>query len=693
MARIFAALIGGLLLGAAVTYTLVAGDEPVAADEVVRDIVDIPKMSDGDAEQHRDEGFQNLTTIEEVFALPTDFTRSEALYALAGRSDASDVQNLIFDANRIADDVERENALGILFSRLAEEDPQSALALSRTEFFRGIRSAEETVWRAWARKDFEGAIFAARTQTTAPHQNTAARSLYFAFGYMGNETTDRIEAELGIAPDRSARGRYLYLLADDSPATAISFINDHERGTEQQEYVSWLAYYVSLRDPVAALAYADQFRVETDAQQYRNIINANVARENPQATIERLLAEGGNMQRSGEFYSAVSALADSDIDAAKLYFEQSQSTQQRQVIGSAIASRLAKDDPTAALIWARENDRIGTAFLETTVLAHIAETDPQLALSEALNIQSSQARSSALSNIVQQIARINPREAAAFLDQIENPQQRMEAGQQLAWAWMRRDADAALDWILGQDSENATQMMEQAGYMLMRQDLDAAIRALPRIDAKHQESWRQQIAQQLATNRSPTAAQDFIRQFEGQPGYDQLQASLITGVAETDPMMAKQLADQMTDGNARDRAYVQVVSQRAQTNPMEAAGWIRGIADEHLRGMATAQLAQHWYANDPAVATRWVSNLPVGSARDDAIVQLSYRWREPTDEQLNMIAGITDREKRGQAKVRRIYNLVRSNPARARELLQDEDISDMQRQRVEAMLSQYASGF
>ncbi len=116
---------------------------------------------------------------------------------------------------------------------------------------------------------------------------------------MGNEITERIEAELGIGPDRSSRGRYLYLLADKSPAEAIAFINGIERGTEQREYVSWLAYYVSLRDPTAALQYANLFEFASDGERYSSIINSNTARENPQATIDRLLASGQSGRSSG----------------------------------------------------------------------------------------------------------------------------------------------------------------------------------------------------------------------------------------------------------------------------------------------------------------------------------------------------------------------------------------------------------
>jgi hypothetical protein len=690
-----AALIGGILLGilamlAAARFGSSSNQSP---DEIVRDIADVPKMAQAVAEKHRDEQYTSLTSVEEVIALPTEFARSEALYVLAGRSDSAGVQNLIFEANRIADDVERVSLLNILFFRLAETDPLSALALARTGYFNGIKSIERTVWRAWARKDLEDALFAAKTQTSMAHQNSSAQSLYAAFGYMGNETTERIEAELGIGPDRSSRGRYLYQLADRSPAEAIAFINGLERGTEQRENVSWLAHYVSLQDPSAALRYADLFRVASDGEYYSRIINGNIARENPHAAIERLLANGNSGRSSGEYQSAMSALASTDLDAAKQYFEQARSSDDRMMFGSAIASEMAKKDPVGALAWARANDKGPFPYLQMSVLGHIAQTDPQLALTEALDTPNVQMRSQMVSMVVQHIARNDPADAVTYLDQVQDRQQKLEVTQQLASSWIQRDPEAAIDWILSQDKETAGQLVQMAALRLLDTDIDAAIRMLPRVGEQNQESMRQQIAQRLATSRSPDEAQSFIRQFVGQPGYDQLQASLISGVARTDVLMAKQLADQLADGNARDRAYVQVIAQHAQTNPTEAARWLRNVTDERMRGVAAGQLAAQWYAHDPAAAARWVTGLPAGSSRDDAIMQMSSQWRDATPEQEKLIASIEDRDKRGKAKIRQIYNVMRTNPAKARKLLEDEDIPSYERQRVETMISQYGSRF
>jgi len=690
MAKLIAAVIAGVVLGILVMLAAArlgpSGNE--IPDEAFRDIVDVLKMSPAAAEKHRVEQYINLSSVEEIVSLPTEFARSEALFALAGRSDSAGVQKLIFGANRIADEVERIDLLKILFFRLAETDPQSALALARTDHFESIKSIEQIVWRTWARKDFEEALLAAKTQSSLAHRNSAAQSLYAAFGYMGNVMTERIEAELLIGPDRSSRGRFLYRLADRSPAEAIAFINGLERDVEQQEYVSWLAHYVSLSDPISALGYAHLFAVASDGKRYSDIINSAVARENPQAAIERLLASGQNLRSNGEYYSAIRALASADLDASMRYFEQARTAELRRAFGSAIVSELAKKDPSQAMSWARANDKERFLYLQMSALAQIAELDPQLALTEALNTPNPQMRPNMVGSVVQQIAQNDPALAVAYLDQIQDRRQKLEASQQLAYTWIRQDPEAAIDWILSQDKKTAAEMIRQAGAMLLRSDIDAAISLLPRIGEQSQVSMRRQIAQRLATVRSPGEAQSFIRQFEGQPGYDQLQASVISGVAKSDALLAKQLADQLADSNARDTAYVQVVAQRARTDPIEAARWLSSISDEHLRGTAAGQLATRWYARDPIAAEHWVSNLAAGSSRDDAIMHMSSQWGDPTAEQKDLIASIEDRDKRGQAKIRQIYQIMQTDPIKARELLKDEDIPSYQRQQVETVISQ-----
>lgn len=693
MARPAVVLIGGIVLGALTMFFALQLGRPGGSspDEVVRDISNVPVMAQATAEKHRNEQYVSLTSILELIALPTEFARSAALFSLADRSDSASVQRLIFEANRVADDLERARLLNVLFFRLAELDPQSALVLSRSDDFGGIKSIERTVWRAWARKDLDDALFEAKTQTSIAYQNSAAQSLYAAFGYMGNETTDYIEGELGIGPDRSSRGRYLYRLADESTPEAIAFINSLDRGVEQKEYVSWLAYYVSLGDPQAALAHAPLFDVAADGERFESIITSNIARENPRATIDRLLAGGNRGSGSSELYSALRALASSDLSALMDYYEQARSTEDKQMFGSTIAAELARSDPEKALAWADAHDAGRIPRLKISVIAIIAETDPQRAFMEAVKAPDVEVRSQLVSDIVHRIARSDPSAAVAFLDQIQDKRQRLDASRQLASTWIRRDPEAATDWILSQDQAAVGPMLQSASFQLVRHDVDKAIQLLPKMDPSDRVALRQQIAERLATNRSPSDAQAFVRQFEGQPGYDQLQASVIAGVAKSDVFSAKQLADQLSSGAARDRAYMEIIIQQAQTDPVQAIGWLNSVGSDHMRGAAAGQLVTRWYASDPSAAVNWVSNLPGGALKDDAIMHMSTRWERPTTEQEDLIATISDREKRGQAKVRQVYRLMRTDPTRARELLKDEDIPSSMRQQAEVLISQYGS--
>jgi len=691
MGRTLAVLFGGVILGVLVSLAATRLWQPDGslAGPVVRDIADVPLMTQEVAEEHRLEDYARLTSIEDLMRLPTEFARSAALFSLADRSDSASVQRLVFDANRVADETERQRLLDILFFRLAELDPRSALVLARAEEFRGIKSLERTVWRTWARKDLDDALFGAKTQTAVAHRNSAAQSLYAAFGYMGNETTDRIEFELGIGPDRASRGRYLYRLADESVPAAIAFINSLERGREQQEYVSWLAYYVSLADPHAALASAPLFSVASDGERFESIIKNNIARGDPQGTIDRLLAAGSSPSPSRELYSAVRTLAGTDLGAVMRYYDQARSAENRNVFGSAIATELAKTDPDEALAWVDANETGQSIDLRMAVLSQIATKDPERAFAEALKIPNGQLRSAVAADLVRRVARDNPTAAVAFVDQIQNNQHKRDATQQLVSTWMRSDPEAATEWILSHDKEAAGPMLQSAAFQMLHRDVDKAIQLLPRLDPMFQAGLRQQIAEQLATARSPAEAQAFILQFEGEPGYDQLQASVIAGVAHTDVFMAKQLADQLAAGDARDRAYLQVISQQAQTDPVPALGWLNGIDNKRIRGAAAGQLVTQWYANDPPAALRWVSSLPGGALRDDVIMNMSSYWQEPTREQSDLIGSIQDREKRSRAKIQRAYRLMRTDPDRARKLLEDDDIPSKMRQELELVINQY----
>ena len=105
-------------------------------------------------------------------------------------------------------------------------------------------------------------------------------------------------------------------------------------------------------------------------------------------------------------------------------------------------------------------------------------------MTEALNTPNDQMRSNMVRIVVQQVARSDPANAVAILDQIEDRQQKIEASQHLMSSWIHQDPEAAIAWILGQDKETAGRMIQMAAFGLVDNDIDAAIRLLPRIERR-----------------------------------------------------------------------------------------------------------------------------------------------------------------------------------------------------------------
>lgn len=682
MLRTLTALAVGLLAGAVTVYLLTRG-ESAPADAVVRDMADVPKLSAAAAEQQRTDYYADVETVEDAMALPTEFAQLEALFVLAGRSDPGAVQALIFEANRIADDIVREQALGVLFYRLAELDAPSALALARTDYFRGLRSLEDTVWKAWARQDLDEALVAAKSQTTGHDQKRAAQSLFAAFGYLGNETTDRIEAELDIGPDRSTRARYLYRLADRSPEEAIRYV-EGLNARESVEAASWLAYHLGRSEPALAQSLAARFDDPRLEQSFRSAIQNNVARREPRAVLDDILASGRAGDRQGEFISAIHTLAAEDVDAALAYFDRLGNEEDRRFAGLAIAEKLAEEDPRRALAWARANELPGDfSRLEMSVLMRIAHEDPEFALAEAQRSTDRRVRMNHVSSIFSQIADDDPQRAIAMAEKITDRQLREQATHSAVSHWISDDAEAALDWILSQDDAEAAVLLARESWTIVSSDVDTAIRVLDRVPEMQRRNMQLQIAQELATRRSPAEAQAFVQRFEGEPNYPQLQATVISAMAESNPEMALQMTDRLADRTARNTAYAAIIGQEALRDPRAAAGLLSLIDDESYLGTATGQIASQWYASEPEAAMRWVASLPSGAQRDDAVMHMASAWQRPTQEQQALVDSIADDGKRGQAKLRMIYSVMQTDPERARALLEDPDIPEAQRQQLE----------
>ena len=681
MARAISMAAAGFILGIVATFVAIQlPRDAVPTSSTV--IENVPAMSLEAAESHRNSSYAEIRSIEETLALPGDFAQTEALYALAGRSDSAGVQDLIFQANRIADPSDRSAALGILFLRLTELDPRSALALSRTVQLPGERQIEANVWRNWGKLDLDQALAAAAAIDSSAERNLAAQALYAAYDFHGNETTSYIEKSLGFRPNASTRALYLAQLADRDPVEAVKVINAMQDAASRQQAAAHLGHRLGRLPGVRAEQYAKTFNDRMARQTYTHSVRSAMAEINPEAVLDEMLAGKRNLEHTMDAYSALQTLASRDIDKALEYLGRIRNPSHRQMLASVVGQALAQADPQRGLAWAQENDPGMRTGLYVGTISAVAAVDPDLAIQTANRLPSGMQRQQAYEMAVMTISQQDPARAVALLDQIEQREMRENVARSLAIVWVQTDPDAAMTWMMNRDRSERPALLSMAADYLTQTDLDSALEWLPRLDEESQSVWLAQIAPQIAMQRSVMEAQRFIRQFEGSDSYPQLLASTIQGIAQVDITTAIGMADSIPTGPERDMLYMGLISQYGHEDPQQATAMVTSIADEAQRSHATAMLVMQWSHYDPEAAHQWAQDLPRGTARDDAIGTLASNWEEMTPSRRLLVNSIGDLEKRKQALVAHIQNIAQNDPQRAERLMNDLDLNEEERRQL-----------
>lgn len=648
-----------------------------------RTIGDVPPMSATEAASHRKDRYASIDSIENLLALPGHFARMEALYALAGRSGSAAVQNLVFQADGIADASDREDVLLVLFARLTELDAPSALALSRTPGFSVDPAFEREVWRRWGALDLDAALDHAAGLDRSS-RNRAAQALFAAYDYWGSDEASVIAERLGVQPDNRTRSAHVDDLAHTDPATAIAYVHAIESPQHRRQAAAHLGRLLGQE----GIEYADRWAALFEDPELRRTFqdaSAQAAAEvDPDGTLERLLAE--DAVRGSRLAGAFTAVAGQDIEQALLWLERLDNSQQRRLAGGAIAAQLARVDPLRALDWARENDQGIEMGLYRTVIGTLAETNPELAFNHVMSLDQKWHRMSGLMAITTRLSEHDPQQAAQLMSTVEDADARNMMVQQIATNWMQSDPEAALDWIMSSEVSGQDDLMTSAAHVVARVDVDAAVRLLPRLDKDMAPVWRQQIAANLAAQRSVAEAEGFVAQFEGTPEYPQLVGGVIQGLAQSDPRAAVEMLARAPETPDRFMLSTIVYMYYAQQSPRQAAEAAAAISDGNERENVMRQVLQEWAQSDPSAAERWADGQPSGPGRDSAIAGLSSQWNELTPRRRRMLESIADPAQRSNAIRSVVFGIAREDRDRAEQVLYSLNLSREEEQQTLKLL-------
>lgn len=666
-------------------------------------------LSRREVENSRQQHFADITSIRDVLQIPNDFDQTEALYALAGRSGADQLQSLIEEANRLSIDGERLAALQILFLRYSEIDPQAALIHLDSLAPRGARAILSSIFRSWSKVDPDAAIATAnrindrqqrRTaseaimRTVADHTpqllpqaaaqlHEAVNSERFALeGIVRQAETDpqaAIEAAQQLA-DKQLRQRAVYgialNMAKQNPQQALRFMRGLDDARLRRELMRGAMSEWAKIDPEAALAYARSEGL-TDTGSLIATAMREIARDDPLAALNQ--ADLLDMRaRQSAYASIYSTWGQVDLQAAISHAESLDNDKLQMQVFSSLAREYANRFPEEALLWAEQFDGPMQASIGNMVLREIGNSRPQLALEAALSATATPARNQTVNHILRSLAATDPQTAVNYLERLPPGPARERSRQHIIQSWAAQDLDAAYAWVNQLEGKAYTQTVVSLSHQLAASDPDRAAQLTDQIRGDARQQWISNVAANYA-QRNQSEAVDWLQQYQREPGYSKAMRAIAQVAAQTDPMAALAMVDDITSAQDRQVAVDTITRTWSSREPAAAAAWAETLEDPSQRSSAIRIAANRWARFDPQAAGQWVMQLKSDSARDDALVSLVHQHRDSADSALPLINAMQSEQRRLSAVSSLYTRMLQYDPDGAEDFLARTGISAQSR--------------
>lgn len=293
----------------------------------------------------------DIESVKRAIANVSEFEKKRVLFEIAAEADSATLQRLIFDANRIDDYDDRHTTLLVFFGRLTELDPRSALALAQSDTIVLQDGIVKQVWKLWAIEDLESALQEAVQLPDEFDRKVAAQSMFSAYGYMGNTATRRISAITGIAPDSESRARYLYRLADLSPASAFDQVNVMDSAKMQREAIIHLGHYLVRQEGGRAIGYANRLANSDHRNKYLAVVIRKIAEADPLSALTAISSMDDPRLQYHLFNDLFMEVAQRDIHLAKQLADSLVHTRAKDMAYYRIIHRHAHRDPVESAAW------------------------------------------------------------------------------------------------------------------------------------------------------------------------------------------------------------------------------------------------------------------------------------------------------------------------------------------------------
>lgn len=639
-------------------------------------------------------------------ALPTvgGYSERSAVYQLAANADPASLRSLIEEGAARPESAERRFLLATLLSRYAESAPYDAISLvDDLELDTSILAA---LYGSWAGSDPAAALDAWRLAADTREARAIGLALFEALGG-GEQAFSSVLTSLPPNLDAEYfQAEVIGLWAETAPEAALRKTLSLERRSTRERALNKVAWAWSERDPHAALGALGSI----DDPELENAFRAAVIRKwsvfEPESALEHVIGLGDPSQRSMSLAHqalrrvaqsdplraleladrlpgpqtrwgqqvVVEAWATDDVMGALAYVENLPTGQQHQQLQQVIAHTYGKQDPAAAFAWARNLDPSLPGVLDAVVRG-IASTDPVRAVDALLTLDSEEAQRDIARSIAMYAAYSGmPETLADRLAMLPDAEVKGDAVRALISNWASTDPESALVWLLANADAAGTSGFSKVAQQLGHADPAMAVRYTSKVPSAHREAWVEHVAAGYA-QIDPTAAFDWISQFQGEPAYEAGLATMIKHSAPQDPRGAARMLETIVDSPHSANAASNIAEHWTRSEPRAAATWAQGLSDNRARMSAVSGVSRQWAKTDPRAAERWALEFDSASDRDLALVSVVTTIASKETPDAKLLNAFSSDTVRNQILPQVVYHVAQRDADAARRLI-DEYVSD-----------------
>lgn len=314
---------------------------------------------------------------------------------------------------------------------------------------------------------------------------------------------------------------------------------------------------------------------DSESKMLTHLLLTRWAKADPEAAFASLDDANFSLER-GHSISVLSALAALDPKRTADWLTSPSNTRAfypvvGHILSGTIAKEWARQDPDAALAWARTLADQQQAGAYSGVLGTIAATDPQKAATLAQTLEHGDARDHILGEIAQSWARHSPEKALAWTTTLSPDEKRNTTAIALK-SWSETHPSEAAEYL---DQQSGTEHLELvASHWSKRNPAEAAnwVSAKP---ASHHRNTALGITLWNWTTQNPEAATAWIQSQPKGSTKDHAISGLATAAVEFDPLTALEWAQKISNPTFRDELTRRTFTTWTRRDPESALEWGR----------------------------------------------------------------------------------------------------------------------